>query len=85
MSVNLSASDISDLDLLESISRAVTGAGIEPTDLVVEVTESVLLNDTEQTMDFLTRLKDLGVGWRSTTSAPHSPRSPTSAGSPSTI
>jgi EAL domain-containing protein (putative c-di-GMP-specific phosphodiesterase class I) len=62
MSVNLSASDLSDLDLLGSISRAVTGAGIDPNDLVVEITESVLLDDTEQTMNFLLRLKDLGVG-----------------------
>ena len=61
MSVNLSASDLSDLDLLGSISRAVTGAGIDPNDLVVEITESVLLDDTVQTTDFLTRLKGLGV------------------------
>ena len=32
------------------------------TALVVEVTENVLLDDTVQTMDLLTRLKGLGVG-----------------------
>jgi len=62
MSVNISASDISDSDLFESILGIVTGAGIDPTDLVVEVTENVLLDDTVQTMDLLTRLKGLGVG-----------------------
>jgi CheY-like chemotaxis protein len=34
MSVNISASDISDSDLFESILGIVTGAGIDPTDLV---------------------------------------------------
>jgi EAL domain-containing protein (putative c-di-GMP-specific phosphodiesterase class I) len=62
MSVNLSANDLSDPDLFDSISGIITGAGIDPADLVVEVTKSVLLDDTQQTMDFLTRLKGLGVG-----------------------
>jgi EAL domain-containing protein (putative c-di-GMP-specific phosphodiesterase class I) len=62
MGVNMSASDLSDPGLVESISAMVTRAGIDPSDLVVEVTESVLLEDTEQTMDVLTRLKGLGVG-----------------------
>jgi len=62
MGVNMSASDLSDPGLVESISAMVTRAGTDPSDLVVEVTESVLLEDTEQTMDVLTRLKGLGVG-----------------------
>ena len=62
MSVNMSASDLADPGLFESISGIVTGVGIKPTDLVVEVTESVLLDDTEQTTNFLIRLKELGVG-----------------------
>jgi EAL domain-containing protein (putative c-di-GMP-specific phosphodiesterase class I) len=62
MSVNVSASDLSNLEFLESFSATVTGAGIDPTDLMVEITESVLLGETERTMDFLTRLKGLGVG-----------------------
>jgi EAL domain-containing protein (putative c-di-GMP-specific phosphodiesterase class I) len=62
MSVNMSVGDLSEPGLFESISGMVRSAGIDPTDLVFEVTESVLLDDTEQTMDFLTRLKGLGVG-----------------------
>jgi diguanylate cyclase len=54
--------DLSDPDLFESISGIITRAGIDPADLVVEITESVLLDDTEQTMDFFSRLKGLGVG-----------------------
>jgi EAL domain-containing protein (putative c-di-GMP-specific phosphodiesterase class I) len=40
----------------------VTGASIDPSDLVIEITESVLLEETEQTMHFLRRLKEFGVG-----------------------
>jgi EAL domain-containing protein (putative c-di-GMP-specific phosphodiesterase class I) len=62
MSVNMSVADLSDPDLLESIAGIVKDAGIDPPDLVLEVTESVLLEDTAQTAEFLRRLKDLGVG-----------------------
>jgi EAL domain-containing protein (putative c-di-GMP-specific phosphodiesterase class I) len=62
MSVNMSVTDLSDPGLFESISGIIRRAGIEPIDLVIEVTESVLLDDTEQTMIFLGQLKDLGVG-----------------------
>lgn len=62
VSVNLSGSDLSDPDLVESISDLVKDAGIAPADLVVEVTESVLLDDSARTKDCLNRLQDLGVG-----------------------
>jgi EAL domain-containing protein (putative c-di-GMP-specific phosphodiesterase class I) len=62
MGVNMSASDLADPGLFESILGIVNRTGIDPTDLVVEVTESVLLDDTEQTMEVLTGLKGLGVG-----------------------
>jgi EAL domain-containing protein (putative c-di-GMP-specific phosphodiesterase class I) len=61
MSVNLSASDLSDPSLFDAIFEIVEQAQIEPRDLVVEVTETVLLDDTQQSMDFLTRLRALGV------------------------
>ncbi len=62
VSVNLSVNDLSDPDLFASVSGIITRAGIDPADLVVEITESVLLDDTEQTMDFFSQLKGLGVG-----------------------
>jgi EAL domain-containing protein (putative c-di-GMP-specific phosphodiesterase class I) len=61
MSMNMSVRDLSDPDLFESISRIVRLAAIDPADIVFEITESVLLEDTERTMDFLIRLKDLGL------------------------
>ena len=47
MSVNMSVTDLSDPGLFESISGIVRHAGIDPVDLVLEVTESVLLDDTD--------------------------------------
>ena len=62
MSINMSVTDLSDPDLFASISGIIEGAGIDPGDLIIEITESVLLDDTEQTVDFLFQLKNLGVG-----------------------
>jgi EAL domain-containing protein (putative c-di-GMP-specific phosphodiesterase class I) len=62
MSVNLSAADISNPDLFDSMSEAISQSGMPASDIVVEVTESVLLDDSHRTSEFLTRLKGLGVG-----------------------
>lgn len=62
MSVNLSANDLADADLFDSFAQLVVESGINPKDLVVEVTESVLLDDTTETLEFLRQLKGLGVG-----------------------
>jgi len=62
MSVNLSACDIDNPDLMESITVVIGETGVNSSDLVVEVTEKVLLDDSEGTTDFLIRLKTLGVG-----------------------
>jgi EAL domain-containing protein (putative c-di-GMP-specific phosphodiesterase class I) len=62
VSVNMSVTDLSDPGLFETISGLVREAEIDPVDLVIEITESVLLDDAEQTIHFLGQLKDLGVG-----------------------
>jgi EAL domain-containing protein (putative c-di-GMP-specific phosphodiesterase class I) len=61
MSVNVSASDILDPDLSQSITEILASAHVHPSSLVVEITESVLLDDTEATMMFLTKLNETGV------------------------
>jgi EAL domain-containing protein (putative c-di-GMP-specific phosphodiesterase class I) len=61
MSVNLSASDILDPGLFQSITDILSSFSVEPQHLVVEVTESVLLDDSDTTMKFLTQLNDVGV------------------------
>ena len=62
MSVNMSVADLSDPGLFETISDIVREAEIDPADLVIEITESVLLDDAELTIQFLGQLKELGVG-----------------------
>jgi EAL domain-containing protein (putative c-di-GMP-specific phosphodiesterase class I) len=61
MSVNVSTSDILDPDLFQSISEVLGECNVNPGCLVVEITESVLLNDSESTLDFLESLNDIGV------------------------
>jgi EAL domain-containing protein (putative c-di-GMP-specific phosphodiesterase class I) len=62
MSVNMSVADLSDPGLFETISGIVREAEIDPVDLVIEITESVLLDDAELTIQFLGQLKELGIG-----------------------
>jgi EAL domain-containing protein (putative c-di-GMP-specific phosphodiesterase class I) len=62
MSVNLSASDLSNPDLTDSIAEVITESGVDAQDIVIEITESVLLDDSERTINFLQQLKLLGVG-----------------------
>jgi EAL domain-containing protein (putative c-di-GMP-specific phosphodiesterase class I) len=62
MSINISACDISNPELFEAISDAIASSTVKSADLVVEVRESVLFDDSEVTNDFLAQLKGLGVG-----------------------
>jgi EAL domain-containing protein (putative c-di-GMP-specific phosphodiesterase class I) len=61
MSVNVSARDLWDPELFQSIEKIIQQSGINPSDLIFEITESVLLDDTDQTTDFLNRIKGLGA------------------------
>ncbi len=61
MGVNLSANDLVDPQLFEAIAGIIRRAGVDASDLVFEITESVLLEDTEHTVGFLNRLKQLGA------------------------
>jgi EAL domain-containing protein (putative c-di-GMP-specific phosphodiesterase class I) len=61
MSVNLSARDLSVPNLFASISEIVQRTSVDPGDLIFEITESVLLDDSDETIAFLTGLKNLGA------------------------
>jgi EAL domain-containing protein (putative c-di-GMP-specific phosphodiesterase class I) len=61
VSVNLSTSDILDPDLYQSIVHVLDAAKVDPSGLVIEITESLLLDDSESTMKFLLKLHDMGV------------------------
>lgn len=61
MSVNLSAREISDNSIRESVGLSLLETGFEPTNLILEITESALLRDLEATIRNLEALKSLGL------------------------
>jgi EAL domain-containing protein (putative c-di-GMP-specific phosphodiesterase class I) len=61
MSVNLSGRQLLAPDLVATVQGALRDADLQPASLVLELTESVLLADSERVLRRLHRLKDLGV------------------------
>ncbi|MCC6175541.1 MAG: EAL domain-containing protein [Chloroflexi bacterium] len=61
MGVNLSARQLLDPDLIDDVAEALVNAGLEPRSLVLEITESLLMQDTDAIIDRLHALKRLGV------------------------
>ena len=62
ITVNLSVHQLSDVNLLESIAEALADSGLPPEALVLEVTESVVMSDTQETVDALSGIDAMGVG-----------------------
>ncbi|MBE7158781.1 MAG: EAL domain-containing protein, partial [Rhodospirillales bacterium] len=61
VSVNLSPVQFKDKNLLTTVFRALSTSGLPPHRLELEVTESVLLHQTEATLAILETLRDRGV------------------------
>jgi diguanylate cyclase (GGDEF)-like protein/PAS domain S-box-containing protein len=61
IAVNVSASEFEDRDFLSCIRATLISSGVEPSNLELELTESVLMQDTESTMRTLSALKAMGV------------------------
>lgn len=61
MSVNLSAPELAARGLDTELRRVLAQSGLDPSTLVLEITERVLMSDTEATMERLRQLRDLGV------------------------
>lgn len=61
IAVNLSAMQFHDDQLIEKIERILQQTQLSPEMLEVELTESVLMEDHEETIKTLNRLKDMGV------------------------
>ncbi|GAB1691367.1 putative bifunctional diguanylate cyclase/phosphodiesterase [Krasilnikovia sp. M28-CT-15] len=61
MSVNLSARQFQNPKLVEEVAGAVSRSGIEPSCLVLEITETTLLKDSEVVLEALHGLRRLGV------------------------
>ena len=61
VSVNLSASQFRDAGLVDSIRRSLDDAGLEARYLEVELTESAVMSDPEQSIAILEQLSAMGV------------------------
>jgi EAL domain-containing protein (putative c-di-GMP-specific phosphodiesterase class I) len=61
MSVNLSARQFADPELVDQVREILDESGLEPAGLEIEITESVLMDQSEIGIDTLRRLRELGV------------------------
>ncbi|MEE8059070.1 MAG: EAL domain-containing protein [Pseudomonadales bacterium] len=61
LSVNLSARQFNNPNLLNDICKQISRYRIEPHWLEIEVTESILLNDMASSIDILSYLRDIGI------------------------
>ena len=61
MFVNLSARQFRHPELVEEVSAALTETGMDPHDLALEITESVMMGERSTARDILWALKDLGL------------------------
>jgi diguanylate cyclase (GGDEF)-like protein len=61
VAVNLSAAQFKHKRLFETVQAILTETGLPPTRLELEITESLLLTDNEQTLRTLHRLRALGI------------------------
>jgi len=61
VSVNLSARQVTHAGLVESVAEVLAQTGLDPTRLNLEITESVLIGDSQSALHTLGELKRLGV------------------------
>ncbi len=61
VAVNLSARQIADPSLLLKITEVLRASDLDPSDLEIEITESIVMTHGERAVDVLQKLKDLGV------------------------
>jgi diguanylate cyclase (GGDEF)-like protein len=59
--INLSVKQLFHADIVADVSEALTAAGLEPEALTLEITESVMMTDTELAVARLNELRSLGV------------------------
>jgi len=61
LSVNVSPKQFQHPGLVEDVANALWDSNIDPSILTIEITESVLIHDTDAAIEKLVRLKDFGV------------------------
>jgi len=61
VAVNISGRHLQHGDLFKDVTDALTASGLEPANLVVELTESTMMSNTEANLERLQKLKSVGV------------------------
>jgi diguanylate cyclase (GGDEF)-like protein/PAS domain S-box-containing protein len=61
LNVNVSPKQFQHPGLVEDVANALWDSHIDPSILTIEITESVLIHDTDEAIEKLSRLKDFGV------------------------
>ncbi|TIN51595.1 MAG: EAL domain-containing protein, partial [Mesorhizobium sp.] len=61
VSVNLSAKDFRNRDVIQKVRDALAGSGLAASRLEIEVTETALLDDKSLTRQYIEELKQIGV------------------------
>jgi diguanylate cyclase (GGDEF)-like protein len=61
MSVNLSRKQLADPELVERIAKTIKDTGIQPQDLKLELTESAVMENPDEAVRVLGKIRDLGV------------------------
>ena len=61
IAVNISALQFRRLDLVDTVRRALADAGVDPKYLEIELTETAVMSDPEESLDILERLSRMGV------------------------
>ncbi len=61
LSINLSANDLLDIELPEMIGQALAVRDIAPEKIVLEITETMMVEESRQVMDVISHLRKLGL------------------------
>jgi diguanylate cyclase (GGDEF)-like protein/PAS domain S-box-containing protein len=61
MSVNLSVKQLQSETIVDDVRNALESSGLEPSSLILEITETVMMTDTDRAIERLQDLKNLGV------------------------
>lgn len=61
LSINVSAKQLAQDNFFEHIYRAVQASGVDPKQLMIEITENILITRIHDAMALISRLKELGV------------------------
>jgi EAL domain-containing protein (putative c-di-GMP-specific phosphodiesterase class I) len=61
MAVNISARQLQRTEIVEEVAEVLRDTGMDPHSLILEITETVMMQDMELSIERLTALKELGV------------------------